>query len=155
MTIEEILEEMENLLVDSGRVPFTHRRLVDQDELCRLIDEIHDNMPGEIMEAHRIIAERQRIIDEAQEQAKNIIDQAKSYMNKLTDENAITRQAQEQAEEIIQQARKKSKELQNDSVAYADEVFSYIEGNLTQALDVVRQGHGKLHPGKQEQNSQS
>ncbi|MBP2654971.1 MAG: hypothetical protein H6Q73_2540 [Firmicutes bacterium] len=154
MAIEEILDEMEAILQDSGRVPFTHKRLIDQDELGRLIDEIHETLPGEIMEANRIINERQRIFDEAKKEAQNIIDQAKDYISKLTDENTITRQAQEQANEIIQQARKNSRDLQSDSVAYADEVFSYIEENLMQALEVVRQGHSKLHPNKSEQAEQ-
>lgn len=150
MTIEEILEEMENLLVDATRVAFTNKRLIDQDELGRLIDELHEVLPGELMEANRIISERQQILEQAQKDAQSIVDQAKNYIHKLTDENSITRQAQEQATEIVQQARKSARDLQTDSVAYADEVFSYLEDNLEKALEVIRQGHNKLHGTKNE-----
>ncbi|MDR3563863.1 MAG: HrpE/YscL family type III secretion apparatus protein [Negativicutes bacterium] len=150
MTIEQILEEMEALLLDSGRVPFTNKRLIEEDDLGHLIDEIREVLPGEIMEANRVISERQHILEQAQKDAQNIVDQAKNYIHKLTDENNITRQAQEQANEILQQARKTARDLQVDSVSYADDVFSYLEENLTRTLEAVRQGHGKLHQTKNE-----
>lgn len=145
MTIEQILDEMENLLLEAGRVPFTNKRVIEEDDLGRLIDELREVMPGELMEANRIIAERQRILEEAQKEAQSIVDQAKSYIHKLTDENSITKQAQEQATDIVQQARKSARDLQADSVAYADEVFCYMEENLAKTLEVVRQSHAKLH----------
>jgi len=151
MTIEEILEEMETLLLESSRVPFTNKRLVEEDELGNLIDELREVLPGELMEANRVISERQQILEQAQKESQSIVDQAKNYINKLTDENNITRQAQEQAGEIIQQARKSARELQSDSLGYADEVFSYLEENLVRTLEVVRQSHGKLHQSKNEQ----
>ena len=49
------------------------------------------------MEANRIITERKLILEQAQRDAQNIVEQAKNYIHKLTDENSITRQAQEQA----------------------------------------------------------
>lgn len=150
MTIEEILEEMETLLLEGGRVPFTNKRLLEEDDLGSLIDELREVLPGELMEAKRIIAERQQILDQAQKEAQSIVDQAKSYISKMTDENSITRQAQEQANEIILQAKKSARDLQADSVGYADEVFCYLEENLARTLEVIRQSHAKLHQSKNE-----
>ena len=145
MSVEEILDEMENLLLVSSRLWFTNKRLIEEDELGRLIDELREIMPGELMEANRIITERQQILEQAQKDAQNIVDNGKNYIHKLTGENNITRQAQEQAAEILEQARKSSRDLQADSMAYADEVFGYIEDNLVKTLEVVKQGHKQLH----------
>lgn len=150
MTVEDILEEMENLLLDAARVPFTNKRLIDEDDLGRLIDELREVLPGELMEANRIIKERQRIVEEAQKEAQGIVDQGKNYIHRLTDENAITRQAQEQAGEIVQQAHKQARDLRADAIAYADDVFSYMEGSLEKTLAVVRESHGKLHQSRQD-----
>lgn len=152
MTIEEILDEMETLLLEASRVPFTNKRVIEEDELGRLMDELREVMPGELMEANRVLSERQRILEDAQKEAQNIVDQAKNYISKLTDENSITRQAQEQANDIIQQAKKSSRDLQGDAVAYADEVFAYLEENLEKALDTVRQGHNQLHQSNRDQS---
>jgi vacuolar-type H+-ATPase subunit H len=150
MTVEEILDEMEGLLLDASRVPFTNKRVIDEDDLGRLIDELREVLPGEIMEANRIISERQRILEDAQKEAQGIVDQGKDYIHRLADENAITRQAQEQANEILQQAQRESRELRSDSLTYADDVFSYLEESLVKALEVVRQSHGKLRQSKPE-----
>ncbi|HMM21407.1 MAG TPA: HrpE/YscL family type III secretion apparatus protein [Selenomonadales bacterium] len=150
MTVEEILDEMEGLLLEAARLPFSNKRMVEEDDLGRLIDELREVLPSEVLEAKRIINDRQRIMEEAQKEAQGIVDQAKNYIHKLTDENAITRQAQDQANEIIHQAQKTSRELKGDSIAYADEVFSYLEDSLEKTLEVVRQSHGKMHQSKHE-----
>ena len=148
MSIEKILEGMENLLLDAPRVPLTNKRVVEEDDLARLIDELREEFPGEIMEATRIMQDRQHILEDAQKQAQNIVDQAKSYITKLTDENIITQQAQEQANEIVLQARKAARDLQNESYIYAEDVFKYLEVNLEKSLEVVRQSHLDLKQNK-------
>lgn len=150
MTVEQILDEMEALLLEAARLPFTDKRMIEEDEFCRLLDDLREVLPGELMEANRIIAERQRILEDAQKEAQSVVDQAKGYIHKMTDESIITKQAQEQANEIIAQAQKASRDLKSDSVAYADEVFGYLEENLEKTLDVVRQSHGRIHQGKHE-----
>ena len=144
MSIEKLLDEMENMLVEAARVPFTNKRVVEEDDLARFLDELREKMPKEVDEAKRIIAERQRILEEAQQEAQSIIEQAKAYVIKLTDENLINKQAQEQAGELVAQARKTAKDLQLDAVSYADEVFKHVLIHLEKTLDVVRQGHRDL-----------
>ena len=163
---QEILEEMENILLESNRLPFTNTRVVEEDELARLIDELRDAMPSQLVEAGRIVSDRQRILEEAQQKSDEIVQQAKAYHSKLTDENLITRQAQEQAGEIVSQARKDSeqmirdaeqkaaeimemaqknaRELAMNAMDYAEQVFNYMEGNLSESLDTVRRGHDEL-----------
>ncbi|MCX7780767.1 MAG: ATPase [Negativicutes bacterium] len=148
MTIEEILEEMENMLLDAPRVPFTNKRMIEEDELARLLDELREVLPHEVTEAKRIINDRQRIMEEAQREAQNIVNQGKTYISKLTDENIITKQAQDQADEIVNQARKAAWELQGEANAYADNVFQHLERNLEKALEVVRQGRASFHQNK-------
>ncbi len=150
MAIEEILDEIENILVDSTRVPFTNKLIVEEDDIIRLLDELRELLPQEIKDAAKIVSERQRILEEAQKEAQNIVDQAKVYVTKLTDENVISKQAQEQANDIILQARKSAYDLEQESITYADDVFKHIEVNLQKALEVVQQGRNQLQQNKQE-----
>lgn len=151
MSIEKLLDEMETVLVEAARVPFTNKRVIEEDELARFLDEFRELLPKELEEAKRLIAERQRILDEAQKEAQNIVEQAKAYVIKLTDESIINKQAQEQANEFVSQARKTAKDLQQDAVHYADEVFKHVLNNLEQTLEVVRQGHRDLQQSKNNQ----
>jgi len=144
MTIDEILEEMENLLVDATRVPFTNKRVIEEDDLTRLIDDLQAALPGEIVEAGRLLNERNRIIEEAKKEAQATLDQAKAYVERLTDENVITQQAQEQAAEIIQQAHNHARDLQCDALRYAEEVFTHLSSNLGGAMEIVQRGHNDV-----------
>jgi F0F1-type ATP synthase membrane subunit b/b' len=144
MSVEQLLDEIDNLLLESGRVPLTNKRIVEEDDLARLLDELREAMPSELAEAQMLVKERERILEDAQREAQKIIEQAKSYVAKMTDENLISKQAQEQASEIIAQAHRGALELQSDAVNYADEVFKSMEAHIEQTLQVVRQGHGDL-----------
>jgi vacuolar-type H+-ATPase subunit H len=150
MTVEQILDELENLLLEASRVPFTNKRVLEEDDIAHLLDELRERIPHEISEAKRVISDRQRILEDAQREAQNIVDQAKNYIAKMTDENIITKQAHEHAAEIINQTRKEAQELHHDSVSYADEVFKHLEFHLEKVLEVVKQGHNNLHQPKSE-----
>lgn len=148
MTINGILDELESLVTDASRMLFTNKRIVEEDDIIRLLDELRDKMPDEINEAAQIVAERQRILEKAQEEARKILEQAKAYAMKLTDENVIAQKAQEQSNEIVILANKEAADLRNDAVAYADSVFKHLEGQIEKTLEVVRQGHNELNPSK-------
>ncbi|MPM17149.1 hypothetical protein SDC9_63534 [bioreactor metagenome] len=150
MSIDEILDELENLLVDASRVPFTNKRIIEEDDLARAIDALREAMPNDIAEAKHIISERKHILEEAQKEGQNIVEQAKNYVMKLTDENVITQQAQESAGSIIAEAQKSARNLQTDAVVYADDVFKHLEANLERALEVVRAGHNELYQQSQQ-----
>ncbi|WP_378955469.1 ATPase [Pelosinus sp. sgz500959] len=144
MTIDGILDELESLLTDGSRLPFTNKRILEEDDVIRLLDELREKFPDEVAEAAQIVAERQRILEKAQEEARKIVEQAKMYAIKLTDENIIAKQAQEQSNEIVILANKEAADLRNDAISYADSVFKHLEGQIEKTLEVVRQGHNEL-----------
>ena len=145
MTIEGIVDELESLLLDSRHIPFTNRRVLDEDDVVRLLDELRVKLPIAITEANQVLADRQRILEKAHEEGQKIIDKAKSYAAKLTDENVIAKQAQEHSNEIILLAHKEAADLQNDAIVYADNVFKHLEGQIVRTLEVVRQGHSEVN----------
>lgn len=144
MTIEEILEELDNLLVEATTVPFTDKKIVEEGEFVRLLDELRDRLPVELSDAKRIIADRQRILEDAQREAAHVVEQAKNYGTRLTEESLIAKQAQEQANEIVSAAQRSARELQTDAVGYAEDVFRHLEASLGRALEVVQQGKNEL-----------
>lgn len=144
MTVDEILEEMENLLIDASRVPFTNKRVIEEDDLARFLDELREELPKELAEAKQIISERQRILDDAQKEAQSIVDQAKNYVLKLTDESIITQKAQDYANDILAEAQKSARELKNDSVGYAADVLKWLEGTLEKTLESIRANANEL-----------
>ena len=61
--------------------------------------------------SRRIVADKDKVLADAQRQAETLIDQAKDYIAKLTAESELVKQAQEQANQIINAANQSSDEL--------------------------------------------
>ena len=137
MSIEKLLDDMENMLLDSTRVPLTNKRVIEEDEIAEFIDEIREILPKEIFEARKIVAERNKILEDAQKESQNIIEQAKSYVAKLTDEHTIAKHAEEQAKIIINEANISAEELKLNSVTYAKDVFDYLSGSVERTLESI------------------
>lgn len=148
MSIEEILNEMDELLLDSRHLPFTNKIAVEENDLVVLIDKLRELIPEEINEANNLLQERENIIKDAKCEADRIVEQAKSYAIKLTDNHEIVKMAQEQANTIIEQAKKNSRELKADSMNYADEVFKHLISNVGGALKVIEAAHADLNSNK-------
>ena len=137
MSIEKLLDDMENMLLEAARVPLTNKRIIEEDDIAEFIDEIRESIPKEVFEARKIVADRNKLLEDAQRESQNIIEQAKVYVAKLTDEHAITRQAEKQAEIIMNEATISAEELKMNSISYAKDVFDYLSGNVERTLDSI------------------
>ena len=144
MKINDVLDQLETLMLTSSRLPFTNKRIVEEDELFRLIDAMHDALPVAIMEADRIMAEKDRIAAEANKAAQEIVEQSKEYVNRLVEEHVIVEQAKEEGDRIIAEAREYALGLQESAVRYADNVFKCTEDDLSKTLAVVQNAHREL-----------
>ena len=56
MDTRKLLEELENVIDSATEVPFSNKKMVDKDEIERLIDAINQSLPNELESARRIVA---------------------------------------------------------------------------------------------------
>ena len=144
MTIEEFLDKMEQLILEAGRVPFTNKRVIEEDDLVTLLDALRRDVPNEIQDAKNIVKERNHILAEAEEEAKKIVDMAHNRADSLINDHIIAKKAQETAKDLMDITKKEREELRNDAFEYADAVFSQLDQNLNTALQTIRQAHVEL-----------
>ena len=144
MEIFTLLEELEDLLEKSKVLPFTHKSLVDKEEILEIIKEIRLKLPDELKQAKWIKEERQRILVEAQNEADGIIKEAENRIISMIDEHEITRKAYEKKVEIIETANEMSREITKGTKDYADNLLSNVEGALEEALKVIRNNREEL-----------
>ena len=153
MNSEKLLEDLESIVVNASKMPFTNKKVVDEEELLSIVDELKGAMPDEVEQARKVLAERDKIIADAQRHADSMVAQAKDYIAKLTEESEIVRQSQEHANQIIQNANHSSEDLRNSSVTYAGQVLQYVESTLEKTLASVRQNReGLFQSNRQESN---
>ncbi len=138
-------DDIETVFIkSSSRIPMTTKRMVEEDEIMRIIDSIQESLPLELEESRRIVADKDKVLADAQRQAETLIDQAKDYIAKLTAESELVKQAQEQANQIINAANQSSDELKASSIQYAGDVLKYVENNLEKTLESLRQNRESL-----------
>jgi len=145
MELLELLEQMEEIVENGTGIPFSGGKcIVNRDEVLEIIQEIRLRLPDDMKQAKRIVEEKERIIDEAQQEAENILNNAESRIAALVDEHEITKQAYEQAEVIISNAKKNAREIRLGTREYADSILSKVEEILEETLDVIKMNRQEL-----------
>ena len=137
MEIFTLLETIEDILENSKEVPFTHKTMVDKEELLETIKEIRLKLPEELKEAKVIKEEQDRIISKANEEAEEIVKEAENRIISMIDEHEITKKAYEQKNKIIENANDMAREISNGTKAYADSILAGIQVALEDALKVI------------------
>ena len=112
MSIDEILEDMDELLEKASSVPFaSHKSIIDGERMQELISDIRLNMPQEIKHAKMVAYDRDRIIKEAEAKAEQIVRQAEERAKAIVSEEAIVREAKNRAMEAVTKAKQQCDEL--------------------------------------------
>ena len=122
MSIESLLDNIEDVLENSKNVPFSSKISVDGEEIKTIIEDIRLNMPDELMKARKIASERKDILDAAQATDEKITAQAREKAKIIVSEHEITKKAEENAAEILQQARTQATEIIEQARATASDM---------------------------------
>ena len=139
MEIMALIDRLEELVSQATRVPLTGKILMDPDELLSLVDQMRDVLPQELREANRIARDRESVLQETREQVEQIIREARALAAQLTSEAAVTKEAQSQADELIDQAKRVAREIRQNALEWADELFARTQPDLERiAADTQR-----------------
>lgn len=72
MNVEELLDMLEETLEEGTAVPFAAaKRVVDVDRCRDIVDEVRNNLPDELRDSKKIVADREQILKNAQTDADN------------------------------------------------------------------------------------
>ena len=139
MSIEEILDQLDELLDRSWSLPLTGGRcVVDADKVRELLDDVRLNMPTEIRQAQSIVADRTEIVNTAKKEAEAIIARAEKRAAALVDEEEIVRQSKNKAAEITQQAQQQCREMRQSAKDFVDNILKNTEESLAASMSEVK-----------------
>ena len=72
MDILHLVDRLEELFNERRSIPFTHNVIVDEDRMLDIIDQMRISIPEEIKKAQQLLAQRDRILAQAQEEAAEV-----------------------------------------------------------------------------------
>ena len=100
--IEQLIDEIEEFVEGCKPQPFSQSKIiVPKDELFELLTELRLKTPDEIKRYQKIIANKDKIIGDAQAQAERMLEETTAYVNHLVEEHQIMLKAYERAEEVL------------------------------------------------------
>ena len=139
MSIDEILEEMDELLDKAGSMPFmAHKKIIDGERMRELINDVRLNMPHELKEAKKIEFDCQRILNEAKINAEAIIRKAEERAAQIVSKEAIVVEAKKKAIDMLTKAQAASKNLQQTAAASVSKILSETESYYAKNLQQIK-----------------
>ncbi len=109
-----------------------------------VINEIRLKLPDEINRASWVAKERQRILNEAQSEADELIEKVKEQQIYLVEENEISRQAQKYAKQLIEEAERKANDMKIGAYNYSDEILSKLQEKIREINGIIEQNREVL-----------
>jgi vacuolar-type H+-ATPase subunit H len=140
MDILHLVDRLETLLNQSWRLPFTSNVVIQEDAFLDIIDQMRVSIPEEVKHAKRVSAEREHLLEQAQEEANRIVVLAREQAGSLADDHEVMKAAYAKADEIIAQAHRSADGVKADADVYVMEVLSNLEEQLMRLLTTVRNG---------------
>jgi len=151
MDILHLVDRLEELFNDSRSIPFTRSVVVDEERMLDIIDQMRVSIPEEIKKAQQLLAQRDRILAQAQEEANRTLALAREKGDQLMERDAIVQAAQARAEQIIAQSRTETETTKREADDYVLQTLTKLEMELDRSLGQVRNGIRAIQGDRQPQ----
>lgn len=140
MDILQLIDRLEELFNDAKAVPFTHNVIVDEDRMLELIDQMRIAIPEEVKKAQQVVAQRDRVMAQAQEEANRTLQIAREKAAELAQKDMITQEAQRRADQILSQARAEAEAIRADADNYVLETLMQLQDQIAKLSNQVNNG---------------
>jgi len=145
MDILHLIDRLEEILNESR----PHTVLVDEDKVLDLIDQMRVAIPEEVKKAQQVLAQRDRILAQAQEEANRTLALARDRSEQMVEREAIVQAAQARASDVSSQEITRIQQIQQEADNYVLETLTRLEMELDRMITQVRNGISTLQTDKQ------
>ena len=128
--IMSLLDELEELINSSGRMPFSEKGIIDLDVAQKIIEDMRINLPRDIQQAKWLGQEKDRIISDAKREYNRMINEAKDQVEYLVNNNSIYKDAQKRADALIKEAENHANYMKYRSYEYIDQLLYDMQNDI-------------------------
>lgn len=141
----DLIEQLEEILDRGTKVPLTGKIMVDEETVLEILDGIRSVLPEEIRQANLILAERDRLMEDARYDSQRIVERAQKQAEQLVQEDEIVAKARVYAEEIVREAQQYSREVKLGALKYSDDLLHNVEVNIEQTFNSIKASREELN----------
>jgi cell division septum initiation protein DivIVA len=139
-----VLNDLEEVIENSSKIPLTKKILVDEERVLDLLDRVRTTLPEEIRQAKWILQEREKVLVDSQKEAARILEDAQRQVVIKADDSEVARQAKSVAEEIVSKAEVVAREIREGARSYADDILKNLEDSLGKITEQIQGGRDQL-----------
>jgi cell division septum initiation protein DivIVA len=140
MDILHLVDRLEELFNNSRGLWFTHQVIVDEDRMLDLIDQMRVSIPDEVKKAQQVLAQKDRVLAQAQEEGNRTIQLAREKSDQLVERDVIVQAANARADQIVAKARKEAEAVRREADQYVFDTLSRLYRELDRIMNQVHNG---------------
>ncbi|WP_052666413.1 hypothetical protein [Nitriliruptor alkaliphilus] len=144
LDVEAKLHQLERLVAEAKTVPLSASIMLNRAEVDGLVADIREAMPDELTQARWVVKERDEILERAEGDAANILEDGKAERDRLVAQQEIVRAADREATRIVDEAREHARQIRLEAEDYVDAKLANFEVVLNKTLSAVERGRQKL-----------
>ena len=149
--LHEMIDDIEVLIDEAKPARFSPGKItIEKDVLMTVIEELRKQIPGEIERSHKIILNKDAILEDARVKAQQTIDQAAKDAGELIDHNEIVEMAKMRADEIENHAKETARSVMHNANEEADQIRA---GALRYVNEIMEDVQGYVVSVKEAQQS--
>ena len=136
ISVETMINDLYEMIDASAKLPLSKdKAIVSVTGFKDILDEIRANLPQEIRQARGIVADRNRIISQANQEAE---------ARKMVAKSEIVRQAQHRSSEMISDAKMKSGEMRKAAAEYIDDIMKQADDDMSKTLAELKKARQNI-----------
>ena len=150
-----VLDDLSDIVEAARAMPMSDKCVVNRNEVLDLLDAMRQMLPTAVKEAEELLADRvsvveegyrvaERVVAEANEQARGLIEQATAQQAQIVSTHEITNAALAEAGAIRAQAAAETEQMRREVDQYVEDKFASFEASLTKTLAAVQKGRDRI-----------
>lgn len=143
-TLISLLDELEAMIDRGARIPLTSQALIDRDLYLDAVDALRLAIPEAVVQAERIVRDKERIIAQAEAEAERVTSLAREQAAFLISERQLLRAAEVQSEALVNSAREEAKEIISSAQKYASDLLARLEAETQRILGEIRKASSQV-----------
>lgn len=138
-----LLDQMEELIAAAPALPVGGRIVVSRDQLLDFVDAIRNEIPSAVIDADRITRDKGRTLEDARQEADQIIERAREQAAYLVQEHTVLKSAELEAERLLNRAREDATQVTSSAERYAMDLFTRLEEEALRLAADIRKAAGR------------
>jgi hypothetical protein len=140
MDILHLVDRLEELFEKSFHIWLTNNTIINEDQYIDIIDQMRVSIPEEIKKAQQIMAQRDRILAQAQEEASRTLALAREKSEQMVEREAIVESAKARVDQIVDQIHADNEKTRREADEYVLQTLGKLEDDLKRMLNQVQNG---------------